>query len=389
MSETGEIPTELVTEIGVSKDSVDQKTEFKYHEPKYYDSNYHGQNISIVEFDHRNATLNGESYSLPPDWKKQLYGILEQNQFSTIAPEYCMPDLEQTAFRELGTGAWARRESETSQHISEFYGVISRFAGSEGKNLIALDPANTNLYLAGEFVENATMGIPEQIKASTEKRSPRYSEISSGGNYGQITEKELTHKRLVDSRRLITARGLMQESLRKKGNLLHINAPVHAERIDNYIKRQIEYENSSGVHVEQPQDQKYVSPEEEKKKMQIYGELPFRKTIREYTPLLSPDFYKLEIDIKDAPDMENRVIDGLTRSEDLKAASNKIDSFLSLHTATNPIEETQLSRLKQAKELIKKMISDQYNFNDLDEVNLSRFISTDWAWKRIRNEKIF
>lgn len=361
----------------------------KLHEPRYFSSEYHGNKISVVEFDHRPATLNGEFYDLPNDWKKQLYGILEQDPDATLAPEYCMPDLEQTAFREMGTGGWARSESEGSQHITEFYGVISRFAGAKGKNLIAMDPANTNLFLFGEGIENISLGIPEQIKSSLEKRSPNYEAIGSGGRYGQIDEKELMSKRLVDSRRLITARGLMQEVLKNKQNILHINAPVHAERIDNYIKRQNEYEANSGIYVEQPQDLAYVSPKEEREKMTIYGKLPFHRTIREYTPLLSQDFYQLETDIKDVPDMTERVVDGLTETEDLQKAQNTLKIFLLLHNAKNNTEKVQIDRLKKAEELIGKILLNQDRDNSKDWTNLNRLLSTDWAWKRIRKEYIY
>jgi hypothetical protein len=323
------------TEIGVAEAVVQNpsvESTKKFHEPKSFHSEYHGTDITITEFDHRGSTLNGESYSLPPNWRQELFKVLDENPNTVIVPEYCMPDLEQNAFRELGTGEWARQESEGSQGISEFYGLISRYAGSKGERQLAIDPANTNWYLFSEAIESFGRVMPEQIRSSLEKRPPEYQNVYAG-KYGEIGKKEIDKLRLVDARRLITARGLMQEALRSGRKILHINAPIHAERVHNYIERQNNWEDNSTVKVEKPVDQKYVSPKEEERKMIFYGRSPFQRTVREYTPQLSPKYYQLEIDIKDAPELTGPIVGFEAGQKYLTESATKIDNFINENRA--------------------------------------------------------
>jgi len=371
--------------VNVESEVVNEHIE-KFHEPKYLESKYHETEITVVEFDHRGSTLNGESFSLPPDWKQKLFKVLDENQNATIAPEYCMPDLEQYAFKELGTGELARQSSEDSQGISEFYGLISRYAGSKGKNQLAIDPANTNWYLFSEATENARRLIPEQMKAKLEKREPEYQDIYAG-KYGEISKKELNTLRLIDARRLITARGLMQEALRSKQKILHINAPKHAERVHNYIERQVDWEANSTIKVEKPVDQKYVEPKEEERKMILYGRRPFQRTVREYTPQLPSKYYQLEIDLKDPPELARPAVGVESRQDNLTESMLKIGSFIEKNSNTNDkTEQKQLERLKQAQGLIEKLLAEG---GKGDFRRLSRLVSTDWAWKLVRKDYVY
>lgn len=169
-----------------------------------------------------------------------------------------MPDLERSAFNELGTGGMARRDSE-SLGITPFFGHISKLAGIQGRTLLATDIANTNLYTlfgyASKTKEDFRMGIVEEQKKLVAfltamltlslsrppevlSRNRYFDETGYTYEYGNIMPWEYQLHTTNDARHLITARGLMQEALTTDENeILSVWAPKHAERIDDYIKK--------------------------------------------------------------------------------------------------------------------------------------------------------
>jgi hypothetical protein len=364
----------------------------RVHKPIEYVSQYRDVEIVVVEFDHRGSTQAGEHYALPDDWKDRLKEVLKKHEGAAVAPEYCMPDLERGAFGELGTGEMARRGSEDSQGITDFFGYISRWAGSEGKNQLAMDPANTNWYFLLEHaVDLPRLAMIEGIKSKIGNRETNLFDRVAG-KYRNIDESEMKQLQYVDARRLIIARGLMQEAIRTdSGQIFHLNAPRHAERVHNYIERQIDHERSTGDEVNVAKDQSTRAPKEEKRKMMVYGKGPLPRSVREYAPSLPTTYYQLEIDLKDTDEaIKSPLTDSSHQTKALEASKLKIAVFLQKTDGNggSKTEMKQRQRLRKASEIVDNLLAcnselTQDNFRDL-----SRLMSTDWAWKLVREDKI-
>ena len=302
-------------QISIKKDviaiplPVELNTETKpEHKLRIYDENYHGTNIRILELDHHDSEQGGVEYKLPDNWKEQLLTQLETTT-GPIAPEYCMPDLEKYLFGVNGpVGLFAKAQlggdnkevflpndgkekvDNPDSDIAPFYGYISKTAGVMQRNLIATDTANKAIYWLFSGASIAKHQSSENQRQFTGVGTEFKYE------YGHIDEGEYKRHDSNDGRHLVSARGLMQESLRSdKKQITAIWAPKHAERIADYIKRQNEAENESTVKVERPLDFKYVSPPDEAKKMFTYGRPPLMRSVREYQPTLPPEAYKIDI----------------------------------------------------------------------------------------------
>lgn len=347
------------------------------HKVKIYPQRYHGVEIKIIEFDHMESSQAETKYKMPENWREQL---TEQINSTTgpIAPEYCMPDLEKSAFSELGTGQIARGMSEFLG-ITLFFGHISKKAGIQGRTLLATDIANTNWYFLFEKASSAKVAL-EMIQRQAAPNITKALDLREYGyQYNNIMPGEYQLHTANDARHLVTARGLMQEALRtpEEKHILSIWAPKHAERIDDYIERQIKCEAESQVGVRDPAEFKDVSPKEESSKMAIYGKPPFSRTVREYVPILQPLAYEIDLMLND---FEQKI--------SLDQVSDKIKVYL--ETEPRNKDENKIHRRIQGVQNKIGELKKKEKLEKKDYEELARAVNTDrYGWKLKRKRYIF
>ncbi|OGM77127.1 hypothetical protein A2210_01345 [Candidatus Woesebacteria bacterium RIFOXYA1_FULL_40_18] len=314
---------------------VDKRPE---HQVKTYEQNYHGVNIKIVELDYQDSEQAGVKYKLPENWRQILKDQIDSTG-GPIVPEYCIPDLENRAFRELLTGGAARETSE-SRKITPFFGYIARLTGALGRTLLATDVANTNWYYLFERASAAKVDFEKSLRDSAPHLKEMLKLKPFDYRYGDIRPGEYQLHTANDARHLVTARGLMEHIMNSnERQILSIWTPKHAERIDNYIKRQKEWEKSSTIAVKRPSDFRYVSPKEEHRKMKIYGNPPLQRSIREYRPTLSPAAYEIDLITNDS------------KKENMQSLVAKMQEYLK-EEPKNKHNKAHRARIKKALEQI-------------------------------------
>lgn len=304
----------------MTKDNIDNQHNAEFgskpdHEIKIRDTEYHGTMIRVLEFDHHDSEQGGVEYKLPGDWKEKLKSQLEKSK-GPIAPEYCLPDLEKYIFRANGPlGIFIKamlggdvgglllpvennqkKQMDPDSAIVPFYSFITKEAGSMQRNLVATDTANKLIYRVF-----ADLSMVKHQSSENQRRFTGHGD-EFRYEYENIDRSEYTRHDSNDGRHLVSARGLMQESLRSHPQqITAIWAPKHAERIKDYIDRQVTEEvGSIEKKVINPIDFKKNSPREESKKMIFYGRPPLMRSVREYSPTLSAKAYEVDILLNDS-----------------------------------------------------------------------------------------
>lgn len=286
------------------------------HEIVVYQQEYHGTDIRIVEFDHDHSQQAGKEYLLPQDWRAQLTEELQATH-GPIAPEYCMPDLEKHVFKELVTG-WLARKTSEALGISPFFSHISKLAGMQGRTLLATDLANTQWYAAFEIASAYKITVESIARSYSPTMTRSLGLYDYGYEYGDIKPGEYQLHSSNDARHLVSARGLMQAALtRHDDQITSVWAPKHAERIADYIHRQVRVEEKSDKKVTEPTDFKQISPKEEQQKMTLYGRGPLHRSVREYVPTLPPIAYEIDL-----------LLSELQTSGRLSEATRKMETYL-------------------------------------------------------------
>ncbi len=346
------------------------------HKVRIYKNDYHGVGIKIIEFDREDSWQAGIKYKIPEDWRE----LLTQQVNSTtgpIAPEYCMPDLESGAFNELGVGGIVRLTSEYLD-ITPLFGHISKLAGVKGRALLATDIASTIWYMPFEAASMHKVALEDSFRELVPNLTNRLGLRKYDYEYGKIEPGEYQLHTSNDARHLIAARGLMQEALTTDGQqILSVWAPKHAERIDDYIKRQIEFEIQHQTSVTRPIEFRKVSPQEESKKMTIYGRPPLHRTVREYVPILSPLAYEIDL-----------MLNGPKQKIRLDQISDIIERYLKTDPE-NRDEKKIYGRIQRVQERINKLRKKK-KLSDGDYRKLIGAISTDrFGWRLKRKSYIY
>jgi len=300
-------------EIHDEKVRPHELNEQQEHEIKIFDTPYHNTSIRILEFDHHDSEQAGVEYKLPSNWQELIKKELDQTK-GPIAPEYCMPDIEKYLFSRNGPmGALSRsmldertaknlqtdegaegKNSNPDTQIAPFYGFISKMAGVMQRNLLATDTANKAVY----YLFSGASIAKHQSNENTRQLTGMGDEFKY--EYGKIDPSEYKRHDSNDGRHLVSARGLMQEALRSnEEQITAMWAPKHAERIADYIQRQVAEEGSQNDLVAEPVDFRQISPHEEHRKMKIYGRPPLMRSVREYVPTLSSSAYIIDLLVND------------------------------------------------------------------------------------------
>lgn len=375
-------------------ESVGSVAETLEHKPVRYEQEYHGSKITVVEFDHQQSRLAGKEYFFPKDWREKLDKEFD-NTGDSIALEYCMPDLWKNArFELLAVGYDKGQDKNEKDHTTEVYGYLGRLAGQQGKELVAADPANEGVYVIFEggggaenpFALPSPASLTQHVLGNIKYGPGTFSYFE----YGNINNREIDEGFIVDTRRLLTARGLIQEVLLKKQDVTLFTAPVHAERIANYVNRQQKFENDTQTKAERPKDLTTITPKEEARKMITYGRWPLHRNVRVYTPLLSPNSFTFDLFLHDgtlAADEKKR-----DSKEYLQEAYNQMDNLLS-HEPQTTKEKWYFKRVRTIKLILGTFLKTSITNSSICE-NIRKeiwsYLSTDrYGWTLSEKNKIY
>lgn len=344
------------------------------HQVITYEKKYHEAQITVVEIDHQKSRLrSGEpELEIPHDYADQISKSFGNDSFP-IAPEYCVPDLYISINRESSLAA--------SGYIwNPVISFVSRFAGFTGRDQIAADPANKMAFGFIELAVSNTKFVFQEhfsIKDMT-------THIPMTGEYQRIEDREINRSNTNDARHLLVARACMQEVLRSQHGIYHITTPVHAERVDNYIKRQIDFEASTNG-VQKPVDFKESCPEPERGKMKWWYHGVIERKLRRFTPTLPKEAYSVDIWFHDG--------DG--RIEEKDTFSSTYEKLLQLKEKLLEVEQIDLTNSKYAKNIHKaiRAIDSVRRFKPLSKLAarvVSRMIDTNKVgWKLVGKEYIY
>lgn len=344
------------------------------HEVVKYGKKYHNAQITIVEIDHQKSRLrSGEpELEIPHDYADQIARSFGDDNFP-IAPEYCVPDLYRSINRESSLAA--------SGYIwNPVISFISRFAGFTGRDQIAADPANK---MAFGFMELAISNTKFTFQEAFSQKDIS-TQIPMSGEYHQIEDREIRRSNTNDARHLLVARACMQEAIRNQNGIYHITTPVHAERVDNYVKRQIDFEASTNG-VQKPEDFKESCPEPEKGKMKWWYHGVIERKLRRFTPTLPKEAYGVDIWFHDE--------DGRIGGKD--TFSSTYEKLLQLKEKLLEVEQIDLANSKYAKNIHNaiRAIDSVRRFKPLSKLVarvVSRMIDTNKVgWKLVGKEYIY
>ena len=344
------------------------------HEVVTYEKKYHNAQITVVEIDHQKSRLrSGEpELEIPYDYADQIARSFGNDNFP-IAPEYCVPDLYISINRESSLVA--------SGYIwKPVISFTSRFAGFTGRDQIAADPARS---IAFGVMELGVGTFKFNVQETFSQKSWN-THIGMAGEYGNIKNREIERTNTNDARHLLSARACMQEVLRGTKGVYHITTPVHAERVDNYIKRQIDFEASTN-DVQKPEDFKENCPEPEKGKMKWWYHGVIERKLRRFTPTLPKEAYGVDIWFHDG--------DGRLGEKD--TFSSTYEKLLEVKEKLLEVEQIDLTNSKYAKNIHKaiRAIDSVRRFKPLSKLVarvVSRMIDTNKVgWKLVSKEYIY
>lgn len=344
------------------------------HEVVIYEKEYHNAQITVVEIDHQKSRLrSGEpELEIPHDYADQIAKSFGNDSFP-IAPEYCVPDLNISIYREssLVASGYMRKP------VISF---ISRFAGFTGRDQIAADPARSIAFGAMELgVGTFKFNVQETFSQKNWN-----THIGMAGEYGNIKNREIERSNTNDARHLLSARACMQEVLRGTKGVYHITTPFHAERVSNYIQRQIDFEANTNS-VQKPDDFKESSPKSERGKMKWWYHGVIERKLRRFTPVLPKEAYGVDIWFHDG--------DGRVGEKD--TFSSTYEKLLQLKGKLLEVEKIDLTNSKYAKNIHNAIhaIDSVRRFKPLSKLVarvVSRMVDTNRVgWKLVGKEYIY
>jgi len=317
----------------------------KEHIPITDTVQYHNAQVKILEIEH--GINNLADFRRNPDWKLHLDDAITNKDAGDLFLQYCIPDIEAHAFAEAGEIA---RSRASNQGITDFFGHITKSAGSVGKSVFATDTANTVWYEVLDRLSSGKIQTEQILRDYSERFLKPLGIKDFGYQYNNILPGEDQIHTSNDGRHLITARGIMQHILTTKNNCTAFWSPFHQERIVRYFKRQIEVEKESREIIH-PVDFKDVSPKEESMKMIFYGRPPLMRSVREYEPTFHTAAYKIDLvanDKKTKPDYLFNLIEKYLQVKPASEEEQHHQELLTSISETTSIEDAQ-SRINTNK----------------------------------------
>lgn len=372
----------------------DNSLERKESKPLHWSGFYHGRVIEVMEMEHRMATDigNGESLERPKDWRRLLEEEIKSFD-GDISPEYCTPELAiEGVYANKLVGKLAESVGdERGDQLNIFYDFLADCAGAEGKNLVAVDPADKALFMIYDM--GLSVAAFELMKfAGMIQKNAVYT--------NKLSEIESWERWMVtsnDARHLTSARGLMEHTITSGRSILHINAPFHAERVVDYVERQVD-EEADGVSIKKPIDVWFNSPLAEKVKMIIYGRLGLSLDVKTYEPVLRREAYRLNVELSETwANLDENVYTVSEFEDGLSVIEDKYREYLKsyLEVDVHGPEFKFCSRLMNSLEGINSLRLDiKDNFSLVDETkeklkNIRKLGSTRKDWKRISKKPVY
>lgn len=209
---------------------------------------------------------------VPTNWAPKLDEVVKEND--TVFLEYFPKDLKRVMnIPILGRAVkyWYEKSG-----ISLFDMIADKVDAIKGKVKVA-DVASSFVYGVQEVVVDEF-----RLKDLMKRKIIANGESLSDADL-MNDEEMMEIARSIDARRLMTARAMMQESLKEgSGDLVWIGPEAHARWIRYYIDRQKNIETDSKVVV--PEDMINMCPPAEKEKAAIYKKkIGFNNDIRTYS----------------------------------------------------------------------------------------------------------
>lgn len=229
--------------------------------------------------------MNAEE--LPRNWKEQVERAIGKPDI--IFLEYFIPDLRGGINREPISAFFINRWAETSG-VTEFSRTLAIIAGKQGIPICVADTARTPAYFVQEMISIY----------SWNKNVPREKYRHYTGYDNPPDELDFEMATAVDSRRLMTARALMQEALRMREKSIEnpeivcVTPKAHADRIIAYIERQINAEMAQGKNIERLEDLENTGEARDIEKAKRYKRtIGLETAIRCFSPQEPPYVYEL------------------------------------------------------------------------------------------------
>jgi hypothetical protein len=327
-----------------------------------------------------------ESKERPKNWRKILETQI-RNCEGDVSPEYSTPELElEGAYKDVLLGRVAELEGDSrGKQLNVFYDYIADCIGSEGKNMVAVDPADKALFAIYD------LGLSPVTFELMKKAGLIHSEARFTNKLREIESWERWTMTSNDARHLVIARGLMQHALMTGKSVLHINAPFHAERVYDYIQRQKDFENSSSKL-----EKLMNGPAAEIIKMMDYKKMGLSLAVKAYAPLLRKEAYEMNKGLSETwaslgeESLSSKILSDLSEVERLYG--NYLKSYMVIDTNAGHDFCNNIAVSLEKIDKLKKEIGDSYDIDQeiINEIKIiKKLVSTMIFWTRTSKKPIY